>query len=352
MVVVLWVGAVAQSEHAGAAPSPMPLPTPHVVHHTTVLPAQGNRDDFGRISRMLDGWGDALLETDQLRSEVERERRKAERAEDRRANDIQQAVNAVRQELEADVQRLEDECNILAEQLSDANEQVIQAEALRLPPPAEAPVPAQTPPPTLEPARPSLSRITSDLVRELPDPVRDGPISSVSQQLAHFSEYVTAAAGDVEKTEGLIKGLEGLGVLVDEITGLVTDIRDQANVLAFRSPSRDAQHQNNDADNLVAFSPDGRATDAERAYAQRFDALRNATEQTERTVSRIQMALSDVTIIARAIAETASHQALDATHKLLDQSEYLQNMLDDILHKIQPAKLGGMSERRDKDEAG
>ena len=83
------------------------------------------------------------------------------------------------------------------------------------------------------------------------------------------------------------------------------------------------------------------------AAAQRFDHLREATDQTERTAHRIRNTLTEVSAIAREIAETASHQALDATHKLLNQSEYLQNMLDDILSRVHPAKPGELSERRE-----
>ena len=98
------------------------------------------------------------------------------------------------------------------------------------------------------------------------------------------------------------------------------------------------------SDNLIAFSGDGANKDAERMYAQRFDQLRDATERTERTAFRIKETLEEVSEIGRSIAETASQQALDATHKLLSQSEYLQNMLDDILSKVHPAKPGTLSE--------
>ncbi|MEE8223043.1 MAG: hypothetical protein V3S59_01965, partial [Alphaproteobacteria bacterium] len=53
--------------------------------------------------------------------------------------------------------------------------------------------------------------------------------------------------------------------------------------------------------------------------------------------------MADVTRMAQEIAATASEQALEATSKLLSQSEYLQNMLDDVISKIQPAKPGTLT---------
>ena len=164
-----------------------------------------------------------------------------------------------------------------------------------------------------------------------------------------LQQQQTAAANDVERTEALIKGIDQMTVLVDDISELVITIRDQSNLLAFRSPGKEAvrDSERNGDDNLVAFSSDRRATEADRVYAQRFDHLREATDQTERTAHRIKNTLGDVSNIAREIAETASHQALDATHRLLNQSEYLQNMLDDILTRVHPAKPGALSERRE-----
>ena len=48
---------------------------------------------------------------------------------------------------------------------------------------------------------------------------------------------------------------------------------------------------------------------------------------------------------ANSFATTASEQALEATSKLLSQSEYLQNMLDDVISKIQPVKPGTLTFR-------
>ena len=281
------------------------------------VPAQGNRDDFGRIARLLDGWADTIIEADHLRRDLARTRDRLDRA-------VLQSEN--------NAERAED-----AERRADAAETAARAAAPKA-------LPAPTAQAAPEDAAPRRRPSAVDAYRNAADAeVVGGPISSVSAQLQNFSQYVTAAANDVERTEALIKGLDQMTQLVDDIGGLVLAIRDQAHSLAFRTPGKEAVRDPG-SDNLIAFSGDGANKDAERMYAQRFDQLRDATERTERTAFRIKETLEEVSEIGRSIAETASQQALDATHKLLSQSEYLQNMLDDILSKVHPAKPGTLSE--------
>lgn len=294
------------------------------------VPAQGNKDDFGRIARMLDGWADTIIEADQLRNDLERTRDRLHQA----LGDADEAANRAH----------------VAEQRAERAERKIEEEPLKaLPAPEPAPAPQQESEPEAveEPVRrPQPQRPIPAL--DIGDVAQGGAISSVSQQLQNFTQYVTAAANDVERTEALIKGIDQMTVLVDDISELVMTIRDQSNLLAFRSPGKEAAREadREGDDNLVAFSAERRISDADRVYAQRFDHLREATDQTERTAHRIKNTLAEVSQIAREIAETASHQALDATHRLLNQSEYLQNMLDDILNRVHPAKPGALSERR------
>ena len=281
------------------------------------VPAQGNRDDFGRIARLLDGWADTIIEADHLRRDLARTRDRLDRA-------VLQSEN--------NAERAED-----AERRAEAAETTARATPLKA-------LPAPTSEPVSEEAAPKRRPSAVDAYRNAADAeIVGGPISSVSAQLQNFSQYVTAAANDVERTEALIKGLDQMTQLVDDIGGLVLAIRDQANSLAFRTPGKEATRDPG-SDNLIPFSGDGANKDAERMYAQRFDQLRDATERTERTAYRIKETLEDVSEIGRSIAQTASQQALDATHKLLSQSEYLQNMLDDILSKVHPAKPGALSE--------
>lgn len=302
--------------------------------HVTV-PAQGNKDDYGRIARMLDGWADTIIEVDQLRSDLERTRERMSQAISDSDEAAARAYNAEQRAERAE--RAVDEMPMKA---------LPAPEPVREPEPEPAPdiEPQADVTPEHPPHRPR-GRLIPAL--EVGDDVRGGAISTVSQQLQNFTQYVTAAANDVERTEALIKGVDQMTVLVDDISKLVMTIRDQSNLLAFRSPGKEATRDaDRDDDTLVAFSAEKRTSEAERMYAQRFDHLREATDQTERTAHRIKNTLAEVSEIAREIAETASHQALDATHRLLDQSEYLQNMLDDILSRVHPAKPGTLSEHR------
>ncbi len=290
------------------------------------LPAQGNSDDFGRISRILDSWADTVISAEQLRADLERARL--------RLAHVDQEINTANTRASEAEHRATQAENKAAETAATET-------ALRKSLQAQQPQSTKDEPPQEPPRLPAIP------IANVPVDTTGGPISSVSQQLQSFTNYVTAAANDVERTEALIRGIEQLGSFVEEIADLVLTIRDQTNVLAFRSPGREAQRESGrDNDNLVPFGSDSRNLDADRAYAQRFDQLRDAADRTERTALRIRETLDEVNDIARSIAETASHQALEATHKLLNQSEYLQNMLDDILNKVQPAKPGQLSDVR------
>ena len=300
-------------------------------NHIT-MPAQGNKDDFGRIARMLDGWADTIIEADQLRTDLERTRERLDQA-------IIDADTALDQAFDAEqrAQRAEQAAQAVPEPMI----------ALPAPEPEPELAPIHEPRPEAAPRPRTRPSVFEAFGMKEGDP-KVGPISSVSQQLQNFTQYVTAAANDVERTEALIKGIDQMTELVDDIGELILTIRDQSNLLAFRQPGKDATREaGRDGDGtLIAFSGDRRNTEAERVYAQRFDHLREATDQTERTAGRIRDTLAQVSEIAREIAETASHQALDATNRLLSQSEYLQNMLDDILSRVHPAKPGALSEQR------
>lgn len=316
-----------------------------------LIPAQGNRDDFGRIARLMDSWADTIIEAEQLRRDLERTQDRL----DRTVLDAE-ATHAIG----SDAQRLID----AAEQRArDAEDAARTAEAATRAAQADAQAQIQAHMQSYNQAAPEEEyadepheyeqAYEQTPLNEAARNIRDtdivgGPISSVSQRLENFTQYVTAAANDVERTEALIGGIDQLTDLVNDVGELVISIRDQTNALAFQSPGKDAlrDRSNDDDGTLVPFAEDSRRVEAERAYSKRFDTLRESTSRTERVALQIKETLDNVNEIARDIAETASYQALEATNKLLSQSEYLQHMLDDILTKVQPAKPGALSERR------
>ncbi|NQW00384.1 MAG: hypothetical protein HQ483_11845 [Rhodospirillales bacterium] len=288
-----------------------------------IVPGRGNIDAVGQAARALDRWADDLNLLDQLRQELDQTQRKLKSVI---AESDVRAATAVATAKAA----------FIADIAAEPEPPEAYMPAPELPP---EPIPEREPAPEREP---EPEEVAGYEPRYIPSPLAPnvgmGPISSVSQQLAHFSEYVTAAAADVERTEQLIMSLQEATGQLENLGGLVTSVRDQTNLLAFHTTSRDGRPM--DTENLIPFNEEGRrhaeGPFVDHGLAQRFDAIRDITERAERTVQAIRISMQNVTAMADEIGATASTQALEATNKLLSQSEYLQSMLDDIVHKIAP----------------
>ena len=310
----------------------------------TSIPATGNVDAIGQIARALGKWGQDLDEIDRVRRELELSRKKLafaeEEAERQTAAAVQEAKAAFLAEIASEPA------------VEPAVEPAAEPAAENVPEPE--PVPETTPeagPSALSQTEPGGERTVDQMPgfavdqrypHPHPDPASPGgPISSVSKQVAHFSEYVTAAAADVERTEQLVRALQEAGGQIEMLGNLVTSVRDQTNLLAFHTHSRDSR--SGASENLIPFNEDGRRMIVDQPFSdreamQRFDAIREATERAERTMQAVRLSMEGVTDMANDIASTASTQALEATNKLLSQSEYLQSMLDDIIAKISRPK--------------
>ncbi len=295
------------------------------------VPGQGNIDAVGQAARALDRWTRDLSQMDQLRQELDQTRRN----------------------LQAVVAEADQKANVAVEAAKAAfmagiEEETVQEDAY-VPAPELPPEPEAISQPEIDVPEQIPAYVPSIEQRPIPSPLKPsvgtGPISSVSQQLAHFSEYVTAAADDVERTERLMVSLHEATSQLESLGSLVTSVRDQTNLLAFHTTTRDTR---SDPENLIPFNDEGRRLAEgpfpDQGMAQRFDAIRDVTERAERTVQAIRISMQNVTDMASEIASTASHQALDATNKLLSQSEYLQTMLDDIVHKITPSPQSSYSD--------
>ncbi len=267
--------------------------------HGVAIPAQGNSDSVGNLARAMDRWLDNLADLDQMRQELDNTRTRLEQ--------------------------------VLAEAVA-----IDAAEAARA---------ALLENDTEEGAAESLPGRYQGLIGVEDSGIsQGGPISSVSRQLASFSQYVTATANNVERTEALIKGLDDATRQTDEMGSLVTAIRDQTNLLAFRAGPREAG-----GDNLVILSGEDKEPAENPPFpdvdmTKRFDAIRGVTDRAERTALSVRNTMENVNAMAYEIAATASSQALEATSRLLSQSEYLQNMLDDVISRITPARPGELSE--------
>ncbi|MHC8508299.1 MAG: HAMP domain-containing protein [Rhodospirillales bacterium] len=253
------------------------------------VPAQGNSDETGALARALDKWLDDLAEADHLRLELE---------------DAGQRLAAART-AEAEAQRRAEQAEAHIQAQAQAQVQTGDAadEPLTAQPGAPAPAPAHAPAHT--PAH----------AHRADDP---GPIFTVSQELSQFTEYISAAARDVERTETLLRALDDAERLIGELADAVSAFRERTHALVF------------------AASDPGEGDPAE-VLAPRFEAVRAAVDRAEGAVEAVRATVDGVTGVAHGIAETASSQALDATRKLLARSEHLQAMLDDIMSKLNAA---------------
>ncbi len=159
-------------------------------------------------------------------------------------------------------------------------------------------------------------------------------LSSASRQLANFSEYVNAAANDVERTGSLIKGIDDSTQKMEKMNALVISVRDQINLLAFCS---DQQISNPEKREKTVGGQDF----VDRDMDFYVDTIRDATEQAIKIAMSVRQEMAEVTRMAREIAITSSEQAIEATTKLLYQSEHLQNMLGAVISKVEEHRVAG-----------
>ena len=101
-------------------------------------------------------------------------------------------------------------------------------------------------------------------------------------------------------------------------------------------------------ENLIPFnggdwSEGNEGINREPMVSGRLDVIRDITNRAERTLQSIRATMENVNAVAQDIAKTASGEALEATNKLLSQSQYLQNMLDDIIAKTHPDMANRLS---------
>ncbi|MBL6930144.1 MAG: hypothetical protein ISR53_01600 [Rhodospirillales bacterium] len=156
-------------------------------------------------------------------------------------------------------------------------------------------------------------------------------ISSISRQVARSSENVTAAADEAERTGTLIRNLSDASGKVDAIESLIALIGEQSDMLVINAPPQSPDT------NLVILNGDARTNGAENsdAIAQRFDAIRAAASKANWAVRDIGNLIKDSRDVALDIARLSSSEALEVTTDLLQQSEYLRGMLDNLVNKMQ-----------------
>ncbi len=334
------------------------------------VPLRGNTDSIGRMARALDHWLDHLAELDHMRAELDDARM-------RLAMDI--AFRIPGDEQDTSTRAIDPEPKEGGEAQddntapSDGETEAVPWRALGS---ALGSDDGLTSP---EEGELDISRQDVDLTRDMPSEVQDTgfenlnreanktipgslerfvaatarsvptSIGAASQEINQIMAYVTAAAVDVERTEALVQSLGDTNRQLGDLEICVSTIRDEANLIAFRTGEKSGD--NNDDNTLVYLSSERGTMQRTPEEMSRFDRIRDNVARAERLVLNVRKSLDSVTTLAQEVASTASSEALAATNRLLSQSEYLQNMLDDLVKRIAPNGLDQSEDTRSSDDA-
>jgi methyl-accepting chemotaxis protein len=151
-------------------------------------------------------------------------------------------------------------------------------------------------------------------------------ISTISRQVARSSEYVTAAAEEAERTGALIRNLSDASEKIDAMEALISAIGEQADMLVVSTPEQGSDP------NLVVLNS---ASERPNGVARRFDVIRSTASQATWAIRDIGAMIKDTRELALDIARLSSAEALEVTTDLLQQSENLRGMLDNLVNKMQ-----------------
>ena len=143
-------------------------------------------------------------------------------------------------------------------------------------------------------------------------------IRQISERLTYFSDYITEAALDVERTEALTRYLGEASSHIEILGKFVLGVQDQVNLLTSNYLTGDISINESQDTNLN----------------HRLNSIRETMEQAGLTLQSVRILIEKVNVIGQEIAKTSSDQALEANNKLLSQSRNLQWLLDDIMARI------------------
>lgn len=298
-----------------AEAGPRLLAGDEVVH----IPALGNHDEIGEVARTLAKMRADLGETPRVRHEMDG--LKADMA----------------RQLEEDRRRIQ-EIDALKGREKDLLDRIALLEAAPPPPPPLPPPPAEpvaaepvsAPPP--EPAA-RMGKLWS------------GTLSTVSRDVAMSSQSVSDAAFEAERTGTMIRGLTFAATRLKDAEALIAAIAEQANHLAFKANLGSGERPDA-ARNLIVLSSDPRHA-AEReeggAPARRVEAIRSAAAQAGEALRDVGAAVGEIKSAALDLAATTSEEALEVTTRLMEQSQFLRNMLDELVGKIHSRDDGSLS---------
>ena len=173
--------------------------------------------------------------------------------------------------------------------------------------------------------------------------INKSAITKMSDQLTLTSKNATEAAEDAERTELITAGLSEIIVKVEESENLMTYISDQMSLLTVQTalidPDNDSE-KTEDTNTLNNFDEilESRNNKTGQTINVRTAAIQNKIKKVSKIIQGIGVTVSNISEIANEFSTNASEEALKAANNLLNDSEELRSMLDDLLENVENKK--------------
>ena len=173
--------------------------------------------------------------------------------------------------------------------------------------------------------------------------INKSAITKMSDQLTLTSKNATEAAEDAERTELITAGLSEIIVKVEESENLMTYISDQMSLLTVQTalidPDNDSE-KTEDTNTLNNFDEilKSRNNKTGQTINVRTAAIQNRIKKVSKIIQGIGVTVSSISEIANEFSTNASEEALKAANNLLNDSEELRSMLDDLLENVENNK--------------
>ena len=286
-----------------------------------IIGGLGNDDETGDIMRAFSALKKDIGEITKLREGMKKAKVEAERGRAATAE-----ANWLRRDLESQKPELDNGREAIAE--VQLLRKIIEATAEDI---------------TQKQAAPKKN-LAAEIVEEQKAEHHPAPIdtiSRISQQVALSSQGVTEAAEEAERTGNLIRNLTDAADKIENISSLIGSIARQADMLVVDMPPQDTD-DGKKTPGFVVLPGDEQGTresgdEREKisGVTRRFDIIRAEASQATWAVRDIAAIIRSAREAALGIARTTSADALEVTTDLLQQSENLRSMLDQLVHKMQ-----------------
>ena len=173
--------------------------------------------------------------------------------------------------------------------------------------------------------------------------INKSAITKMSDQLTLTSKNATEAAEDAERTELITAGLSEIIIKVEESENLMTYISDQMSLLTVQTALIDLdddREKNQDSKTLNNFdeTPKSKNNKTGQTINVRTAAIQNRIKKVSKIIQGIGVTVSNISQIANEFSANASEEALQAANSLLNDSEELRSMLDDLLENVENKK--------------